>query len=244
MAPGESSEAIPSPRPQRRKPVSNSAIQSSPLYGQEELITSPSKTNETHANDFDNGNSPMTPSKQLKTKGASVKKATQSTGAKSSTWDPHKQRKFEPEHGDEEDEKEAEKTQAENTFETNTRKRKIQTEKTKTIEDSQTKSKRRKTTNSVVNPDLDVESPPKKTEQGTKVSVEEGEDASPKKGKLKTKVKEEEIVDEDLEEEDRKKSKRKRKTKEEKEAEAMPLAARTQGLRMFFGAHVSCAKGM
>lgn len=35
-----------------------------------------------------------------------------------------------------------------------------------------------------------------------------------------------------------------RKTKEEKEAEAMPLAVRTQGLKMFVGAHVSAAKGM
>lgn len=34
-----------------------------------------------------------------------------------------------------------------------------------------------------------------------------------------------------------------KKTKEEKEAEAMPLAPRTQGLRMFVGAHVSAAKG-
>ena len=40
-----------------------------------------------------------------------------------------------------------------------------------------------------------------------------------------------------------KKAKRKRKTKEEKEAEAMPIAARTAGLRMFIGAHVSSAKG-
>lgn len=39
------------------------------------------------------------------------------------------------------------------------------------------------------------------------------------------------------------KAKRKRKTKEEKEAEAMPIAARTTGLRMFIGAHVSSAKG-
>jgi AP endonuclease 1 len=38
--------------------------------------------------------------------------------------------------------------------------------------------------------------------------------------------------------------KRKRKTKEEKEAEAMPLAARTTGLRMHIGAHVSVAKGL
>ncbi|KAJ5179839.1 Endodeoxyribonuclease IV [Penicillium capsulatum] len=35
-----------------------------------------------------------------------------------------------------------------------------------------------------------------------------------------------------------------KKTKEEKEAEAMPLAPRTQGLRMFVGAHVSAAKGV
>ncbi|KAI9761684.1 MAG: hypothetical protein M4579_000918 [Chaenotheca gracillima] len=38
------------------------------------------------------------------------------------------------------------------------------------------------------------------------------------------------------------KPKRRRKTKEEKEAEAMPLAARTTGLKMFIGAHVSSAK--
>lgn len=37
---------------------------------------------------------------------------------------------------------------------------------------------------------------------------------------------------------------RKRKTKEDKEAEAMPLAARTVGLNMFVGAHVSIAKGL
>ena len=39
------------------------------------------------------------------------------------------------------------------------------------------------------------------------------------------------------------KIRRARKTKEEKEAEAMPLMARTAGLRMYIGAHVSCAKG-
>lgn len=38
-------------------------------------------------------------------------------------------------------------------------------------------------------------------------------------------------------------AKRGKKTKEEKDAEAMPLAARTPGLRMFVGAHVSAAKG-
>ena len=40
------------------------------------------------------------------------------------------------------------------------------------------------------------------------------------------------------------KPKVKRKTKEEKEAEKMPLAARTSALKVFIGAHVSCAKGV
>lgn len=39
------------------------------------------------------------------------------------------------------------------------------------------------------------------------------------------------------------KTSKKRKTKEEKEAEAMPLRARTPGVRMLVGAHVSAAKG-
>ncbi|KAI9789031.1 MAG: hypothetical protein M1816_006386 [Peltula sp. TS41687] len=46
------------------------------------------------------------------------------------------------------------------------------------------------------------------------------------------------------EEESSQKPKRRRKTKEEREAEAMPLAARTVGLRMYIGAHVSSAKGV
>ena len=72
-----------------------------------------------------------------------------------------------------------------------------------------------------------------------------------KKKKTKAKV-EKESVDIDGEEvkdhteeevETPKKAKRKRKTKEEKEAEAMPIAARTTGLKMYVGAHVSGAKG-
>lgn len=39
------------------------------------------------------------------------------------------------------------------------------------------------------------------------------------------------------------KSTKKRKTKAVKEAEMLPLAARTKGLQMFVGAHVSAAKG-
>lgn len=62
----------------------------------------------------------------------------------------------------------------------------------------------------------------------------------------KTKA-EETTVGEEEETKERKyspeKPKRRRKTSLEKEAEAMPLAARSTGLRMFVGAHVSSAKG-
>ena len=75
--------------------------------------------------------------------------------------------------------------------------------------------------------------------------VEEEIDTSrptPKKVKRDHKVKIEEELHED--EETGKKVRQKRRTKEEKEAEAMPLAPRTTALRMFIGAHVSCAKGL
>lgn len=90
------------------------------------------------------------------------------------------------------------------------------------------------------------------------VAINESEDLkntlkTPTKAKKKTKkVIKKESVDIDEEEgkdhtedetETPKKIKRKRKTKEEKEAEAMPIAARTTGLKMFVGAHVSGAKG-
>ena len=62
-----------------------------------------------------------------------------------------------------------------------------------------------------------IENTPKKSRKGKKEDLSSGE--SPKKAR------------------------RRRKTKEEREAEAMPLAVRTKGLKMFIGAHVSCAKG-
>ena len=65
---------------------------------------------------------------------------------------------------------------------------------------------------------------------------------SPQKARRKTKVEKEDGKAEEGAE-SQKKIKRRRKTKEEKEEEAMPLAARTEILRMFIGAHVSSAKG-
>ena len=53
----------------------------------------------------------------------------------------------------------------------------------------------------------------------------------------------ENIAEDSLDVSDSKKVKR-RKTKAEKEADAMPLAARTSGIRMLIGAHVSGSKGV
>lgn len=67
------------------------------------------------------------------------------------------------------------------------------------------------------------------------------------KGKVKEEVQEVKNVVKEVNEEPvadgKKPAKQKRKTKEEKEAEMIPLAARTQGLKMFIGAHVSGAGG-
>ena len=87
-----------------------------------------------------------------------------------------------------------------------------------------------------------------KSSRVTKSTTLEGSatDISPKKarGAKKGALVDDTVEDDEAEEEVPKKPKRHRKTKEEKEAEAMPLAARTNGLRMFIGAHVSCAKGL
>ena len=106
---------------------------------------------------------------------------------------------------------------------------------------------KRKRTLKVEEPEIEVSEPsPKKTKRtkATEAAIEETvkDETSPNKAKRKTKVKEE---DEEVQEGEggQQKIKRKRKTKEEKELEAMPLAVRTDGLRMFIGAHVSGAKG-
>jgi hypothetical protein len=92
---------------------------------------------------------------------------------------------------------------------------------------------------------------PRKTETAQTKNAEtelKEETDTPIKKKTTSKSKATETAD--LEEDDQvvrgppQKTPRKRKTKEEKETEAMPLAARTHGLRMFIGAHVSIAAGV
>ncbi len=80
------------------------------------------------------------------------------------------------------------------------------------------------------------------------VEAQEVETHTPKTSPRKRKIEKLSIGtegEEEIEEgeESPEKPKRKRKTKEEKEAEEMPLAARSNGLKMFVGAHVSSAKG-
>ncbi|KAL8659563.1 MAG: hypothetical protein Q9226_000344 [Calogaya cf. arnoldii] len=81
----------------------------------------------------------------------------------------------------------------------------------------------------------------KEEEEEEDVKVEE---STPKKARKRKTANQEEEAEQANDEPTPKKAKGKRKTKEEKEAEAMPLAARSTGLRMFIGAHVSGAKGV
>ncbi|MCJ1313639.1 hypothetical protein MMC25_007318 [Agyrium rufum] len=95
----------------------------------------------------------------------------------------------------------------------------------------------------------DIDVTPKKAKRGKKViAVEQeeeridGVEESPKKTQRKRKVTE--FEKDNGTEESAQKPKRHRKSKEEKEAEMIPLAARTAGLKMFIGAHVSGAGGV
>ncbi|KAL8638571.1 MAG: hypothetical protein Q9228_004288 [Teloschistes exilis] len=83
-----------------------------------------------------------------------------------------------------------------------------------------------------VEEDSKVEEPAPTKQKKRKAATQEGDEKGDEKG--------EDVHGEEVP----KPNKRARKTKEEKEAEAMPLAARSTGLRMFIGAHVSGAKGV
>ena len=98
--------------------------------------------------------------------------------------------------------------------------------------------KAKERTESIVNRDQSANHEPKTGTECQETRIKH----SPKKAASKKAVTKVEVSSEEDETES-KKPKRRRKTKEEKEAEAMPLAARTKGLKMFVGAHVSGAKG-
>ncbi|KAL8925239.1 MAG: hypothetical protein Q9172_002289 [Xanthocarpia lactea] len=81
-------------------------------------------------------------------------------------------------------------------------------------------------------------------EEEEEVKDDKVKEGTPKKVRKRRAANQEEEAEQACDEPTPKKVKRKRKTKEEKEAEAMPLAARSIGLSMFVGAHVSGAKGV
>ena len=148
-----------------------------------------------------------------------------------------------------EEDTQVQEPQGEDTSKKTKRKHKVEEEKS---EDSQLdrgapKTIKRKRVVKVEEVGTEIGEPsPKKTKRkkATEVEVDETveDEVPPSKSKRKAKVKEE---DEEVQEGEggQKKAKRKRKTKEEREIEAMPLAIRTDGIRMFIGAHVSGAKG-
>lgn len=132
----------------------------------------------------------------------------------------------------------------------------VQTNGTKHVERTNTRSSPRTRKTTTVSEEVIEELTPQKTAPSTtpragkrKLKVEEDDDTLPtdtpkkraKTAKTTVKVKDEVIKSEDQTGEV--KIKRKRKTKEEKEAEAMPLAARTAGHKLFIGAHVSASGG-
>ncbi|KAI9720572.1 MAG: hypothetical protein M1812_002752 [Candelaria pacifica] len=85
----------------------------------------------------------------------------------------------------------------------------------------------------------------RKAKEKESTKSEEVVPEEPKKVNKNKKTNQQEVtIEEGVDSEEPKKVKKKRKTKEEKELEAMPIAARTKGLKMFIGAHVSAAKGV
>lgn len=207
-----------SPRPQRRKQAANAAADSPTLKTTRASRTS-NKTAGLEVNGIEGKQTPSSPVKREKL-GSVITEEVSPAPPKGATPKKTKQRK------EVKQETQEHKPPAEETLKAAKRKRTVKAEKA----------------------DIEVSEPsPKKTkrEKATEVEVKVDEtavdEASPKKAARKTKVKDEEEVQQG--EEGQKKAKRKRKTREERELEAMPLAARTDGLRMFIGAHVSGAKG-
>ncbi|KAL8709484.1 MAG: hypothetical protein Q9225_007447, partial [Loekoesia sp. 1 TL-2023] len=83
-----------------------------------------------------------------------------------------------------------------------------------------------------------------KTEEENTAAAQDTPKKTRKRKTTKQEAEAAEHINGEEEEATPKKPKRKRKTQEEKDAEAMPLAARTTGIRMLIGAHVSAAKGV
>ena len=238
-----------SPRSQRRK-VKTSALLEPPAPNlNAEEIRKPTERESQQAVGKSEPGSPQTSRKHVKAEAAVVEKQVQAQAEQGILKKIVLRKGIKIEEDEEEIQKSETQVGAETPTETN-RNRKVNFEDEKAqingITPTSTKRKRTVKVEGAVKAE-ECEPSPKKTKRKRIAEVKEEEavdsEASPEKAKRKTKLKDEEEKGEDGEE-GPKKIKRKRKTNEEKEAEAMPLAARTTGLQMFIGAHVSAAKGV
>ena len=234
-----------SPISQRRRTAANAAVESPTSKKTPRATRTANKTTRLEVNGVEDKDTFGSPAKRKKVKtvtteevppalpkGAIPKKTKQVKEVKQETEDTQEQELQVKENSAkakrtgkaEEDQKPADPQIDGDTLQTVKRKRVFKVEEEEeeieVSELSPKKTKRKKAPKVKVDGTVDNESSPTKVRRKNKVDeeVQEGED-------------------------DPKKTKRKRKTKEEKEQEAMPIAARTDGLRMFIGAHVSGAKG-
>ena len=230
-----------SPKLQRRRIAANAAAYTAASKRTPRATRTPTNTIELEANGVEDRDSLVTFGKKQKTEASSTE-GVPPPQPKGAALKNNRQRR--------EVKQDTEVTQEQELPAGETRKSKVEEDQEPAalqINGDTPKTNKRKRIVKVEEAEIQVgESSPKKTKRkkATEAEIDKTveDEATPKKVKRKTKVKEE---DEEVQEgeRDQKTTKRKRKTKEEKESEAMPLAVRTDGLRMFIGAHVSGAKG-
>ena len=233
-----------SPRSQRRKTAANPPVETPSRITSAQKARTPQKPS-----NLSNGTSeqatPASSRKQPKTEAVIVREELQGPAEKGSPQKSRQRKKLQREEAQEE--LSEEEPREEHTSPTKIgRKHKIKEEEVELQVggESPRKAKRKRHIETKEAEITESGTSPKKSKRRVAELEEEAVDGepTPKKAQRKNKVKPEEAEEEE-EGEGPKKIKRKRKTKEEKEAEAMPLASRTNGLQMFIGAHVSCAKG-
>ena len=234
----------PSPRSQRRKTNANPPLEPPNRNPSTEETRTPHRRSQL-SNGTSEQATPAISRKPPKTEAVIIREELQRTAHKGSPQKSRQRKEIGREEAQEEVAEE-EQRKVHTSPKKIVRKHKIKEEEVElqVDGDSPRKAKRKRTTETREAKVEDSGTSPKKTKRRVAELEEEAidDEPTPSKAQRKKKVKQEEFEEEE-EEEGRKKIKRKRKTKEGKEAEAMPLASRTNGLQMFIGAHVSCAKG-
>lgn len=231
----------PSPRSRRRKIAANPPVATAGRITSAEEVGTPQRS--VH---LSNGTSKqatrVSSHKRPKTEAVVVREELQETAENGSPHKSRQRKKIQREEA-QEDNPEEEPSEEHPSPAKIGRKHNIKEEEVELQVDGESprKAKRKRTTEIEEAKITESETSPKKIKRRVAEREEEAVDGEPTpRNAQRKKVKQEETEEE---EEGPKKIKRKRKTKEEKEAEAMPLASRTNGLQMFVGAHVSCAKG-